>query len=122
MKSHLSASTGHKMNKIFAKFAGFIVVAILISAASLNTGCNKDIVCKAVITVKQQGTGNPVAGAQVDLISGDVTLTSSTDGSGTANFETNLPMILDIWVNGQQTGKVARFEDDKTDNVTVEIP
>jgi hypothetical protein len=109
------------MNKLITKFAGLFAFVLMVSMATTSTGCNKDINCKAVITVVYQATGQPVAGAQVDCKSGDVTLTSTTDGSGTANFETNLPMILDIYVNGNPTGRVARFEDDKTDNVTVEI-
>ena len=109
------------MKKTIARFAGISGLVLLVSLVSLSTSCNKDIVCKAVITVKVLATGQPMAGAQVQCISGDVTLTSTSDGSGTANFETNLPMILDIYVNGQPTGRVARFEDDKTDNVTVEL-
>lgn len=110
------------MNKLITKFAGLFALVLMVSLVATTPGCNKDINCKAVIKVVSQSTGQPVAGAQVDCMSGDVTLTSTTDGSGTANFETNLPMILDIYVNGNGTGRVARFEDDKTDNVTVEIP
>ena len=98
-----------------------MIVVLVFTVSATMTGCDKEINCKAVITVRVLATGQPMAGAQVECKSGDVTLTSSTDGSGTANFETNLPMILDIYVNGQQTGRVARFEDDKTDNVVVDI-
>lgn len=110
------------MKRQINKYAALIVLAFVVSLATAFVGCNKEINCKAVITVKQQGTGNLIAGAQVTLNRGDVTMNSTTDGSGTATFETNLPMILDIIVNGDTTGRVARFEDDKTDNVTVEIP
>lgn len=108
------------MNQLVIKFAGLLIFVALVGVTSGITSCNKEINCKAVITVLAPG-GSPMAGAQVDCISGDVTLTSTTDGSGTANFETNLPMILDIFVNGAATGRVARFEDDKTDNVTVQM-
>jgi hypothetical protein len=108
------------MNKLVVKFAGLFVFVLVVSITAFSTSCNKEINCKAVITVLAPG-GSPMAGAQVDCTSGDVTLTSTTDGSGTANFETNLPMILDIFVNGNATGRVARFEDDKTDNVTVQM-
>lgn len=108
------------MNKLVVKFAGLFVFVLMVSITAFTTGCAKEINCKAVITVLAPG-GTPMAGAQVDCISGDVTLTATTDGSGTANFETNLPMILDIFVNGNATGRVARFEDDKTDNVTVQM-
>lgn len=108
------------MNKLVVKFAGLLVFVLMVSLTATTSGCNKEINCKAVITVLAPN-GSPMAGAQVDCISGDVTLTSTTDGSGTANFETNLPMILDIYVNSTATGRVARFEDDKTDNVTVQM-
>lgn len=110
------------MNKLVAKFAGILVVVLVFSVSLTFTGCDKEINCKAVIKVVTQSTGDPVVGAEVHVWQGDVNMTSTTDGSGTVNFETNLPMILDIEVNGQPTGRVARFEDDKTDNVTVEIP
>lgn len=109
------------MKRQIYKFTTFLALVLLVSVATTTTGCDKEINCKAVITVVMASTGDPVAGAEVELNSGDVTLTSTTDGSGTATFETNLPMILDIFVNGNATGRVARFEDDKTDNVTVEI-
>lgn len=108
------------MNKLVVKFAGLFVFVLMVSITATTVGCNKDIDCKAVIKVLAPG-GSPMAGARIDCKSGDVTLTSTTDGSGTASFETNLPMILDIYVNGAQTGRVARFEDDKTDNVTVQM-
>lgn len=110
------------MKRQINKFAALIVLAFVVSVATAVVGCNKEINCKAVITVKQQGTGNLVVGAQVTVGRGDTWMNSTTDGSGTATFETSLPMILDIIVNGDTTGRVARFEDDKTDNVTVEIP
>lgn len=109
------------MNKLVAKFAGILVVALVFSVSMTFTGCDKEINCKAVIKVVSVTTGDPIVGASVRVWQGDVELTSTTDGSGTVNFETNLPMILDIEVNGNATGRVARFEDDKTDNVTVEI-
>lgn len=108
------------MNKLVAKFAGILVIAIAFSIPMTFTGCDKEIVCKAVIKVVSQSTGDPIVGAEVKVVKGDVSQVSTTDGSGTVNFETNLPMILDILVNGDTTGRVARFEDDKTDNVTVE--
>jgi hypothetical protein len=108
------------MNKLVVKFAGLLVFVLLVTITSTTTSCNKEINCKAVITVLAPG-GSPMAGATVRVESGDVNMTSTTDGSGTATFETNLPMILDILVNGNATGRVARFEDDKTDNVTVQM-
>lgn len=108
------------MSKLVAKFTGLLVLVLMVSVATTATGCKKDIVCKAVITVKDP-SGSPMVGAALELTSGDVTLTGTTDGSGTANFETNLPMILDIFVNGAPTGRVARFEDDKTDNVVIQM-
>ncbi|HTF03947.1 MAG TPA: hypothetical protein VK826_07975 [Bacteroidia bacterium] len=108
------------MNRLVTKFAGLLILVLLVTVATTTTSCNKNKQCKAVITVLAPG-GNPMAGATIDLKSGDVTLTSATDGSGTANFETELPMILDIYVNGTPTGRVARLEEGKTDNVTVQM-
>lgn len=108
------------MNRIVTKLAGVLVLVLLITVATTTTSCNKNKECKAAITVLAPN-GSPMAGATVDLKSGDVTLTASTDGSGTVNFTTELPMILDIYVNGAPTGRVARLEEGKTDNVTVQM-
>lgn len=91
---------------------------ILVLLAATTNSCTKSQECKAVVTV-HDASGSPMVGAQVELISGDVTLTGSTDGSGTANFETQLPMILDIYINGAPTGRVARLEEGGTDNVSI---
>ena len=93
----------------------------MVTASVTIISCNKNKECKAVITVLAPVTSAPMVGASVMVQQGDVDLTTSTDGSGTANFETDLPMILDIYVNGQPTGRVARFEEGKTDNVTVQM-
>lgn len=96
-----------------------MVVVLTIAVASFSVGCNKNKECHANVTVLTAVGGSPVVGAEVKLMSGDVTLTSSTDGSGIASFETQLPMILDIYVNGNATGRVARLEEGKTDEVTI---
>lgn len=106
------------MDKLASKVAGLTLVFFLAVLSSAVTGCSKNRECKAVVTVKDQ-SGSPMVGAQVELKSGDVTMTASTDGSGTVNFETQLPMILDIYVNGAPTGRVARLEEGLTDNVTI---
>jgi hypothetical protein len=108
------------MNRFVTKFTGLLVLVLMITVATSTTGCNKNKECKAVITVIDP-SGSPMSGAAVDLKSGDVTLSSTTDGAGTANFTTELPMILDIYVNGVGTGRVARLEEGKTDNVTVQL-
>jgi len=107
------------MSKTVAKFAGLMVVVLTIAVASFSVGCNKNKECRANVTVLTAVGGSPVVGAEVKLMSGDVTMTASTDGSGTASFETQLPMILDIYVNGNATGRVARLEEGKTDEVTI---
>lgn len=108
------------MNKLVAKFAGYVILVFFISVAAFSPGCNKDKECKAVITCLD-GNGSPMVGAEVKLRhNSDVKMTGTTDGSGTVNFETDLPMILDIDVNGNITGRVARFEEGQTDNVTVQ--
>lgn len=107
------------MKRLVAKFAGFLILVLLVSVAALTTSCNKNRECKAVITCLDQ-TGSPMVGIEVRLESNDVAMTASTDGSGKVNFETQLPMILDIYLNGNPTGRVARFEEGLTDNVTVQ--
>ncbi|MCK6639632.1 MAG: hypothetical protein L6Q81_06055 [Bacteroidia bacterium] len=107
------------MSKTVAKFAGLMVVVLTIAVASFSVGCNKNKECRANVTVLTAVGGSPVVGAEVKLASGDVTMTASTDGSGTASFESQLPMILDIYVNGSPTGRVARLEEGKTDEVTI---
>lgn len=107
------------MNRILTKLAGSSLLVLVLSVGVFVTGCSKNRDCKATVTCLTT-TGSPMAGAQVQLQSGDVTLTATTDGSGTANFESQLPMILDIYVNGNATGRVARMEEGQTDNVTVQ--
>ena len=107
------------MSKTVAKFAGLMVVVLTISVTSFSVGCNKNKECHANVTVLTAVGGSPVVGAEVRLKSGDVDLPGTTDGSGTASFETQLPMILDIFVNGNATGRVARLEEGKTDEVTI---
>lgn len=101
---------------------------VLLTVVVLNPGCAKDKPCKANITVLD-ASNNPVFGAEVHLVApapSTVDLVSSTDLSGKVSYEVNLPQILDITVvigtTTYQTGKVARFEQGKTDEVTVNLP
>ena len=115
------------MNKNMSRFAvaGFLLVVLMITIVA--TSCNKNKECKA--NVKVLVGGNPAGGVNVrlhaDTQNGEVELISSTDASGTAAFETQLPMILDIEVQINSvyvpTGKVARLEEGKTTDVTVEL-
>lgn len=107
------------MNKFLARLAGSALLVAVMSMSIFVTGCSKNQECKATITCLT-ATGAPMAGAEVKLEHGDVLMTATTDGSGTANFESQLPMILDILVNGNATGRVARMEEGLTDNVTVQ--
>ncbi len=107
------------MNRFLAKHAGLALLVLILSVSVLLIGCGKNQPCKATITCLD-GNGVPMAGAEVKLEHGDVLKTATTDGSGTASFESDLPMILDILVNGNATGRVARMEEGKTDNVTVQ--
>lgn len=101
---------------------------MVLFSAVLVTGCAKDKPCKAIITVLDSNN-NPVSGAVVHLVApapSTVDLALSTDATGKASFEVNLPQILDINVvigsTTNLTGKVARFEQGKTDEVTVYVP
>ena len=115
------------MNKLITRFAfsGFLVMVLF--SVVLTSGCAKDKPCKAIITVLDM-SNNPITGAQVHLVApapSTIDLILSTDASGKASFEVNLPQILDINVTigttTYPTGKVARFEQGKTDEVTVNI-
>lgn len=108
------------MNRPLVKFAGFLTLVVLVVITLTQSGCNKNEKCRAVVTCLD-ATGSPIPGADIVLSSNDVTLPpATTDASGTANFESDLPMILDISVNGNPTGRVARLEEGQTDNVTVQ--
>jgi hypothetical protein len=117
------------MNKLITRFAlGGILVIVLFSVV-LTSGCAKDKPCKAIITVLDANTNLPIANAIVHLVApspSTVDIPSTTDASGKASFEVNLPQILDINVfynsSMYPTGKVARFEPGKTDEVTVHLP
>jgi hypothetical protein len=114
------------MNKFFTRIAigGSLILALVLVIQI--TGCAKDKPCKGNITVLD-ASNNPVSGAVVKLTApnSSTNLSTSTDASGRASFEVNLPQILDISVVvGSQTyttGKVVRFEQGKTDDVTVNI-
>jgi hypothetical protein len=117
------------MNKLITRFAfGGILVMVLFSVVLTSSGCAKDKPCKAIITVLDVNN-LPVAGAIVHLVApspSTVDIYTATDASGKASFEVNLPQILDINVffnsSMYPTGKVARFEQGKTDEVTVNLP
>lgn len=114
------------MNKTITRFAFSGIFLLALFTLSLNTGCAKDKPCKAIITVLD-ASGSPLSGADVHLKvlnnpSSTVDLQTSTDASGKANYEVNLPQILDIVISLHlPTGKVVRFEQGKTDEVTVQL-
>lgn len=112
------------MNKISTRFAISGIFLLILLSVSLNTGCAKDKPCKAIVTVID-ASGNPLYPGEVHLTApapSSVDIYTSTDASGKASFEVNLPQILDITVTGYPaTGKVVRFEQGKTDEVTVQL-
>jgi hypothetical protein len=121
---------GNTMNKFMTRFAFSGILIMVLFSAVLTSGCAKDKPCKAIITVLDSNN-NAVSGAVVHLVApspSTVDLALSTDASGKASFEVNLPQILDIEVHlgspavVHLTGKVARFEQGKTDEVTVILP
>ncbi len=116
------------MNKLLTRFAVGASLVFVLCMVLTTGGCAKDQPCKAIVTVLD-GNNNPVAGAVVHLVApapSTTDISTSTDASGKANFEVNLPQILDVevWINNSPlppTGKVVRFEQGKTDEVTVNI-
>ena len=115
------------MNKFISRFAISGIFVLVLFSVTLTSGCAKDKPCKAIVTVLDS-SNNPVSGAQVHLVApapSSIDLVLSTDASGQASFEVNLPQILDINVvigtTTYPTGKVVRFEQGKTDEVTVNI-
>lgn len=115
------------MDKRFQSFwtTGSIMLMLLVSVAFASS-CNRNKECKAIVTVVN-AANTPQSGVEVKLVPGGscvgctqiAPLTASTDGSGKASFTTDLPKIMDVEVNGQPTGKVVRFEEGETDEVTV---
>jgi hypothetical protein len=122
-----------RMKKRFINFsfAGSFVL-VLMSVLPLITGssCNRNKECKAIVTVLNTANA-PQSGVTVELIANGncanppcntiAPLTATTDGSGKASFTTDLPKIMEIEANAQATGKVVRFEEGETDEVTVII-
>jgi hypothetical protein len=113
--------------------AGIFALVLLTTTIAIQS-CGKNKPCKANITVIDQASGSPLGGVTVRLEpsgtspTGNPTIApieSSTDASGKVSFETQLPKIMDIIVvingNPTVTGKVARFEEGKTDDVVVEL-
>ena len=124
----LFLNLGNTMNKLFTRFAISTSLVLVLFMVTLNSGCAKDKPCKAVITVLDATTNAPISGATIHLTapstSSSVDLVTTTDATGKATYEVNLPQILDITVyhpNATVTGKVVRFEQGKTDEVTVKI-
>lgn len=121
------------MNQFIKRFVTAGTILLVLFAVTAIPACHKDKPCKAIITVLDPNN-NPISGATVRLDptgnSPNPTISSiseSTDASGKANFETELPKILDVVVivgstTYSNTGKVVRFEQGKTDEVTVVVP
>lgn len=110
------------------------LVLVLLAIATTAPSCGKNKPCKANVTVLDN-SNNPVAGATVRLDPVPCStctnptiapIQGSTDASGKISFETQLPKIMDVVVivgsNTYTTGKVVRFEEGKTDEVTVNLP
>jgi hypothetical protein len=118
------------MDKRFRTFlaTGSVVILLLVSLAFVSgtTSCNRNKECKAIVTVLN-AANTPQSGVEVKLVPGGsctnctqiTPLTATTDGSGKASFTTDLPKIMDVEVNSTPTGKVVRFEEGETDEVTV---
>jgi hypothetical protein len=115
-------------SSLFKPVVSVALLFLLLPLVSGLNSCKKNKECKAVITVLNMNN-LPVSGAQIELRpNGNCVscqtievITATSDGSGKANFNTNLPKIMEIWVNGANTGKVVRFEEGETDEVTVNI-
>lgn len=84
-----------------------LLFLILLSVGMLETGCQKDTTCKAVVTCIDS-TGTPVADAYVYLYApvksadgkttytGDITASGNTDSDGMIQFSFELPAIFDV--------------------------
>jgi hypothetical protein len=117
------------MEKRFINFSlagSFVLVLLAALPLVTSSSCNRNKECKAIVTVLDAANA-PQSGVVVTLKpSGNCTtctqiapLTATTDGSGKASFTTDLPKIMDIEANALPTGKVVRFEEGETDEVTV---
>lgn len=95
-----------------------------------NISCNKPTDCKVIVTV-QDSAGSPVSGATVKLYSsnppGQIEGTTTTDGSGNADFTFKLPAIFDIaatktTTSGTKTGTgIIQLQIGQTVQATVTI-
>jgi hypothetical protein len=114
------------VTKLLNRIVVFSTIGFVLLALAISPGCNKDRPCKGIVTVND-AAGMPMSGVEVTLEPSDgsgctgciTAMTASTDASGKVNFETQLPKIMDILVDGTPTGKVVRFEEGQTDEVIV---
>lgn len=110
------------MNKQFTRMVTILSLVALFAAACLTESCARKRSCKGVVTVLN-ANGEPIAGMLVHLEAGDIDdLESTTDVSGKAIFETELPKLMYIWLDAPpltNTQKVVRFEEGKSNEVTV---
>src|SRR5438034_622561 len=87
----------------FSVIAGCLV--FMLATASLSS-CKKDKTCHGYVNV-YDGAGNKLAGAIVKLdansVGGQKTYTATTDGSGVATFDIDLPAIFDVTATKQST-------------------
>ena len=116
------------MKTFTLRFSAFAVASLLVFAALSSSSCKKDKTCHGTVRVVDTAN-NPVGSATVKLsapsVNGDVTYSSTTDGSGDATFEVKLPAIFDVTATkatvGTGTGVLRLDEPGKTNDVTVTL-
>jgi len=103
-------------------------LALAFVLASGISSCKKEKTCHGTVRVVN-ATGTPVSDATVKLaVTGaDVAYESTTDGSGNATFEVELPAIFDVSATKSTpspvsgTGILRLDEAGKSDDVTVTV-
>jgi hypothetical protein len=97
------------MKKIITFSLPCVILYICLLGGS-NVSCNKPSDCKVIVTVLDSGSNAPVVGATVKLYAninppGQIQGVATTDGSGNANFDFQLPAIFDVQVTKAVTPK-----------------
>ena len=87
---------------------GVILYIFLLGGS--NVSCNKPSDCKVIVSVLDSGSNAGVSGATVKLYAninppGQIQGVATTDGSGNANFDFQLPAIFDVEVTKTLTPK-----------------
>ena len=122
--------------KKFLLGSTFLIAVMAMGVSTLQTSCNKETQCDAIVTVLDT-VGNPIVGALVKLDCNNCpppppgssatlqTNQQTTDGSGRASFSFQYEAVLDITVTHQShttTTGIIKLEAGKTTDKNITMP